>query len=110
MTLTDQALEEIAEGLAELGVPGKRNRVKAEEALAQILATVIKVADLEKRVAELEQRPAVRHCGVYAEGRRYVPGNLVTKSGSMWTCLKATKGVPGNSSHWQLVVKSGQAT
>ena len=63
---------------------------------------------LEKRVEALEQRPVLRHLGIWQEGKAYTEHNLVTLNGSMWLCLRGTrKARPGQSKNWQLVVKRG---
>ena len=64
---------------------------------------------LLKRIEELEARPVVKHCGIWAEGKQYRPANLVTHNGGLWLAQKATKQRPGQSNAWQLVVKSGAA-
>jgi hypothetical protein len=64
---------------------------------------------LEARVAILENRPSLRHAGVWSEGVNYNEGNLTTHAGGMWLCQKATKARPSKSDDWQLVVKSGHA-
>lgn len=66
-------------------------------------------ASLEKRIAELEARPAgLKYAGTYDEGRRYMPGEIVTDHGSAWHCREATTQRPGQSKAWQLMVKKGR--
>jgi hypothetical protein len=69
------------------------------------------LAALHKRIAELEARPELKHAGTWREtGKGFKAGNLVTHSGSMWLAKRNTKARPGQSEHWLLVVKSGNAT
>lgn len=68
------------------------------------------IAPLQRRVAELESRPQLKHCGTWKESEMYTPANLVTDKGSLWICKSATHKRPGDSGDWQLIVKSGHAT
>jgi hypothetical protein len=64
---------------------------------------------LEKRVAELEARPELKHCGPWREGKRYSKANLCTFRGGLWIALRGNRSKPGENSSWQLIVKSGFA-
>jgi hypothetical protein len=65
---------------------------------------------LEAQVKELQQRPALRYMGTYAENLRYTAGTLVTRSGSLWLAETDTDATPGSgASGWKLIVKRGQA-
>jgi hypothetical protein len=67
------------------------------------------VEPLEARIKELESRPTLRYCGLWEQGREYVPGEFVTCDGSVWACRVATTGKPGVAhSDWQLAVKHGR--
>ena len=67
-------------------------------------------APIIKRIDALEQRPTVKHCGVYSAGNEYAEASLVTYSGGMWIAERATSAKPGDDgSGWRLVVKSGHA-
>ena len=62
------------------------------------------------RVKALEARSAVRHGGVYVEGKVYRENSLTTRNGGMWITLRDTRDSPGSQSGgWQLVVKAGKA-
>lgn len=64
---------------------------------------------LEKRIEELEQRPASpTYEGTHTPGRKYSPGALVTKSGGLWLATAETIVEPGHHPQsWRLIVKSG---
>jgi hypothetical protein len=82
------------------------------DAIATIIAEHARntVAPLIKRVEALEEsQKHFRYCGVYEQGREYMPQNFVTRSGAMWSCLRATTSRPGDSDAWQLAVKSPRA-
>jgi hypothetical protein len=67
---------------------------------------------LEARIADLEARPAggVEYAGTFKDGTIYQPGQLVTRGGSLWLCLRQTMVTPGaGPTFWRLVVKEGQA-
>ena len=51
--------------------------------------------------------PGLRYRGVYQKGQQYVPGDVVTRSGSMWYCQEPTLEQPPGD-HWQLCVKAGR--
>jgi hypothetical protein len=65
---------------------------------------------LEARIAALEARPELKHRGIWRENKSYQEASLVTHAGSLWLCKRKTKARPGQSPHWQLIVKSGSAT
>lgn len=43
---------------------------------------------------------------VWTDGE-YLPGDVVTRDGSMWHCQCATRAVPGSGTDWKLCVKRG---
>lgn len=47
------------------------------------------------------------YCGIFKEGDRYVPGDLVTWGGCLWHCDKETTEKPG-ATDWTLAVKKGR--
>lgn len=47
------------------------------------------------------------YCGIFKEGDRYVPGDLVTWGGCLWHCDKETTEKPG-AEGWTLAVKKGR--
>lgn len=61
---------------------------------------------LEKRIADLESRPAVRYRGVFSPDEQYNAGDMATDRGSVWACLRPTRDRPP-SPNWQLAVKRG---
>lgn len=81
------------------GKPGERGTdgmVTREEMMAEI----------EKRVVEINIRTfADIYRGVYKPDELYTRGVLTTWGGSLWLSLKDTKGKPGDSPDWKLVVK-----
>ena len=62
---------------------------------------------LKKRVAELDEKPALKYCGIWKSDGAYGQGDLVTHGGSIWHCNRSTKVKPGDGSDWQLAVKRG---
>jgi hypothetical protein len=74
------------------------------QALAELTAEILREID-----ARISAVPHVRHCGVWKEGKRYRAGSLVTHQGGLWLVTKSTKERCGQSSAFQLVVKSGSA-
>jgi len=63
---------------------------------------------LQKRVAELEARPAMKYEGVSDAEKVYRVGDFVTDGGSLWHCSDTNIGVrPGSSDAWRLAVKRG---
>jgi hypothetical protein len=78
------------------------------EAVVALIAANIK--PLVARIAALEARPLVKHCGIYQDDVLYRENSLVTRSGGMWHALRDTQDVPGtDGSGWMLVVKAGKA-
>ena len=67
-----------------------------------------RIAALEARLGAVEQKPALKWAGTWAEGRTYTEGALTTKAGSLWLCTATTSLMPGQTPHWRLIVKSGQ--
>jgi hypothetical protein len=91
---------------------------KAIEMVADMLGDAIlpivnaakyRIAQLETRVAELEQRPGIDYRGIWAEQTLYGEGQFVTHGGSMWHAKSASiSRRPGSDpSAWVLVVKRG---
>ncbi len=88
-------------------------------ALGDVVADTLnaKLKPLRERVDALETRQdvienktaPVAWQGVFASGKRYRPGNLVTKSGSLWIAIGETVATPGNDPNWKLVCKAGAA-
>lgn len=70
--------------------------------------TGTKLKPLEDRIAKLEARNAVRHRGIWRDGKSYPEASLCTHSGSLWIAKRKTKARPGQSDNWQLVCKGGK--
>ena len=104
--MTDDEIDRLAEGLAELilGPTKKGPSDKVTDAIGLLLDVV---ANVDARVAALEQRPELRHVGVWRESRTYPEASIVTHAGSLWLCKAATQARPGQNDAWQLIVKSG---
>jgi len=45
--------------------------------------------------------------GTFDAEIEYARGNLITEAGSLWLCVHGTKGRPGKSPDWRLIVKGG---
>jgi len=80
--------------------------------LMRAVATAIteQTAPLRTRIAALEARPALEYRGVFAgDGTAYRPGDLCTRSGSLWLCIAATTAAPAEApSNWKLIAKGGR--
>src|SRR5262245_55340477 len=69
-----------------------------------------RIEAFEKRIAELEQRPGLKYCGVWRDDATYHLSDVVTKGGSMWAAkLNHLQSEPGNDNGvgWVLAVKHG---
>lgn len=65
--------------------------------------------ELEKRVADLDARPAPTYRGVWKETDTYPLGSIVTDRGSAWYAHAKLQGIrPGDGAGWQLMVKAGK--
>ncbi len=63
----------------------------------------------ENPVAHLMRVPVLLYKGVYKSGELYCRGDVTTWGGSAWHCqAEETKGQPGVSSDWVLMVKEGR--
>lgn len=107
--MTTQQLEKLGDELA------AATREFVERKIAEaISAGAERLAELERRVAELEARPSgIKWCGVWRETRQsgdpqsYDAANLVTHGGSLWVSTTKTTERPGYGPGWKLVVKRG---
>jgi hypothetical protein len=63
---------------------------------------------LERRLAELEQRPEITWAGPHEAGKHYVTGSLVQKSNALWLCTAPTIGTPGETTSFRLIVRGGR--
>jgi hypothetical protein len=103
----------LVQGFAELAVGLNASGEMPDSvaaAIAAVVDTICGVPKLLKRIEQLEQRPELKHVGVWREGKAYRVNNLVTAKGGMWICRRATKTArPGQSNCWELVVKRGEA-
>lgn len=50
--------------------------------------------ELERRVVELEARPAIEYRGIFAAGELYEPGDCCTRDGSLFVCKAAHRAPP----------------
>jgi hypothetical protein len=72
-----------------------------------------KLGALDKRLREVEARPAggsagVQWAGTYDPAKSYTAGSLITRQGGLWLALRDTAAeTPGSSTAWRLVVKRG---
>lgn len=105
----------VAEPVAAKGRSGLTSA--AISIIASSLAPVIKellkmrddrIAALEARVVELEQRPELKWAGIFDPMRAYAAGSLVTRSGSLWLATALTAQQPGSSADWKLICKQGR--
>lgn len=74
----------------------------------RLITLQFKRGDQLKTVGTLRlQTP--RYCGLYEDGKGYVPGDQVTHKGCQWHCHTATSARPGEgASGWTLQVKCGR--
>jgi hypothetical protein len=108
--MTDDQLERLAEGLAELAVGGCKKGVNDNitNALSVVIDAVLKVEKLEARVAALEAS-GVKYRGVWQAAEEYRRGDMVTHGGSVFHCNADKRAKPGNgSTTWSLAVKHGK--
>ena len=70
---------------------------------------VEKFSAVERRIGELEKKPALKYCGTYDLGKHYTTGSAVTKGGALFVAKVDTDTAPGDSAHWQLAVRRGAA-
>lgn len=97
--MTSTELSALLKGL----VPGVREFVSA------LLKTRDARQDaLEARITALEARKSVTYRGVFTDGKRYEPGDMVTSDGSVWHCNVETQMRPGAGAMWTLAVKHGR--
>ena len=78
--------------------------------VAHLTQAAERLAPLEQRVGTLETKASAgcQWRGVYQSDVAYAPGELTTKSGSLWLATRATSAAPGtDDSGWTLVVKAG---
>lgn len=69
----------------------------------------VSLTDGENTVERSIHFPALVYQGVWKQGDEAKPGDVKTYDGSMWVCLKETKGKPGEySGDWRLAVKRGR--
>src|SRR5688572_21940974 len=95
-----------------------------DKALADLIASVAvkavrtldgRLAELERRIAELERHPPMTYRGVFREGRAYVRGDTVTFAGSLFYALQDTMLKPFDDQSanadlrpWQLCCRRGR--
>jgi hypothetical protein len=84
-------------------------RLSPEEQASFLKAVSIYIR--EQVAAAIDERmKEFRHLGAHDEHKQYKFGNMVQRGGSSWHCRVAdTKGsIPGESSDWVLISKSGR--
>ena len=67
--------------------------------------------DLDKLGKRLDAVEQVKFLGVWQKQIDYKPGNFVTRSGALWHCDKASKGIaPGSDpAFWTMATKGDRA-
>ena len=71
-------------------------------------AQLDRLALMGAKIHELENRPELKHRGVWRETENYRECNMVSHAGGLWIARADTKARPGQSHEWQLIVKSGK--
>ena len=67
------------------------------------------IAELQNRVKELEERPALKYAGTWKADGIYRTGMFVTDSGSLWHAQRASVNErPGSGDAFVLVAKKGR--
>lgn len=60
---------------------------------------------ITRRLAALEERPAMRYCGVWKAGA-YQSGDCVTAGGHLWCARRETESQPGSApDDWQMAMR-----
>lgn len=62
---------------------------------------------MEKRIRELEQRPAPAWCGAWKQGVVHHELEFVVDRGALWVAKSTTTQRPGSDDSWQLCTKRG---
>ncbi|MBA3638414.1 MAG: hypothetical protein M3541_19520 [Acidobacteriota bacterium] len=63
---------------------------------------------LERRIKELEGKPALKFTGTYSDAAEHAPGHCTTRAGGLWVCTAKTTGTFDHEC-WVLAVKRGEA-
>lgn len=80
-----------------------------EPLLNRIRVLEKRATDIESQVKDFEERRGLKFVGVWRDDAGgYAQHDVVAHNGSMWVCLKTTRGRPGDSRDWQLSVKCGR--
>lgn len=68
-----------------------------------------RLAPIREELKALQEGEVVARAykGLYDPETEYARGNLLTEAGSLWLCVHPTKGRPGKSADWRLVIKGG---
>ena len=81
------------------------------EALAKVVSEAMerRLAPIREEIKALREGDVVARAykGLYDPDTEYARGNLLTEAGSLWLCVHPTKGRPGKSADWRLVIKGG---
>jgi len=96
------------------GTPHERatpGSLEHKVALVVVAGVNAGLAPVLARLAALEAKPSVEYAGVYSDAKHYSEGQLCTRNGGLWLCLRSlTDCVPGSDpAFWKLIVKSGSA-
>jgi hypothetical protein len=72
-----------------------------------------RIADLEKRVAEIGSSQQNRtladsYKGSYSPNTAYARGDWLNHRGAVWLCMKSTSEPPGSTSDWRLILKGAR--
>ena len=65
------------------------------------------LADIEKRLGELEAQPYLKDAGIWRSERIFKPGDVATHAGAMWVCREMNSNTrPGMGGAWRLMHKT----
>jgi hypothetical protein len=105
-SLGDNVMEGLAIGVAQAIADAVKPLQERIDALEQKRG----LAGIAARIAELEQRPGLKYCGVFDPEQSYVSGDFCTFRGSIWHCsIPSTGERPGGAAGvWTLAVKHGR--
>jgi hypothetical protein len=102
----DAALSRISELEQRLAAVERQTKPGGSLARAIVDAVGDVMAEANKRIDQLEQRPSMNYQGVHDEVVEYSRGDVVTCAGAAWIALAKVKGRPGKAADWRLMVKS----
>jgi hypothetical protein len=102
--LTAKGLADVVTDAIKLAVGPLWTRLRTAE------ATIKTIAELERRIVELEARPTLRDAGVWQANREYRNGDVVSHQGGGWLCRSTHMSVGSHPSPdaFRLFVKAGE--